>query len=680
MILTLSRFAAPALALPRPVKRGLVLVLDAGLCVLSVWLAFYLRSGSFVSLSGLAIWPTLASVALALPIFITSGLYRAIFRYSGLPALVAVARAMLLYGLAFAAIFTFWGVDGVPRTVGLIQPILLLLLVGASRAAARVWLGGLYHQQLRKASLPQALIFGAGSAGRQLASAMANSPEIRVVGFLDDDNRLHGHVLNGLPIHNPADLAEVLNGTSITDVLLALPSVSRQRRNEILNALKPHKVAVRTLPGLSDIATGKVNLSDVRELDVDDLLGREPVKPNGLLLNLNTHNKTVLVTGAGGSIGSELCRQILKTNPKQLLLVEMSEFALYQIHQELQVILAGERLGKNEPVDEDSFTAVDAVSERDIEIVPLLASVCDEVRMHEIMDTWKPHTVYHAAAYKHVPLVEHNPGEGVRNNVWGTRTCAEAAMRNSVRNFVLISTDKAVRPTNIMGATKRLAEMVLQALAEVNAAVTAQGGRVPSARTTFSMVRFGNVLGSSGSVVPLFRGQIKNGGPITLTHADITRYFMTIPEAAQLVIQAGSMGQGGDVFVLDMGQPVKIIDLACRMVELSGLTVKDEFNPSGDIELTVNGLRPGEKLYEELLIGDNPLPTSHPRIMKAHEDFLPWTELQSKLAALGLALDANDVLLIRTLLIGLVPGYQPEGEVVDWVHLANNKLPSTTSP
>jgi len=673
MIRTLSRFAAPALALPRAVKRGIVLVLDAALCLLSVWLAFYLRSGSFTPLSGPAIWPAVASVALALPVFITSGLYRAIFRYSGLPAMVAVGRAMLLYGLAFAAIFTFLGVDGVPRTVGLIQPILLLLLVGASRAAARVWLGGLYHQQLRKASLPQALIYGAGSAGRQLASAMANSPEIRVVGFLDDDDRLHGHVLNGLPIYNPADLTELLNVSPVSDVLLALPSVSRQRRNEILNALKIHKVAVRTLPGLSDIATGKVSLSDVRELDIDDLLGREPVKPNGLLLNLNTHHKTVLVTGAGGSIGSELCRQILKTNPKQLLLVEMSEFALYQIHQELQSILAGEQFSVSEPVDGESAEAVDEVIEPDIEIVPLLASVCDEVRMHEIMDTWKPHTVYHAAAYKHVPLVEHNPAEGVRNNVWGTRACAEAAMRNSVRNFVLISTDKAVRPTNIMGATKRLAEMVLQALAEVNAAVAAQGGRAPSAKTTFSMVRFGNVLGSSGSVVPLFREQIKNGGPITLTHADITRYFMTIPEAAQLVIQAGAMGQGGDVFVLDMGQPVKIIDLARRMVELSGLTVRDENYAEGDIEITVTGLRPGEKLYEELLIGDNPKPTQHARIMKAHEQFLPWSQLEGKLNALSIAMSVNDVPVIRGLLQQLVSGYQPSGEVVDWVHMAQER-------
>ncbi len=650
MIHRLSRFAAPALALPRPVKRGVVLALDTGLCVLSVWLAFYLRTGEWVSLAGPALWAVLAALVLALPIFITSGLYRAIFRYSGMPAMVAVARASLLYGTAYAAIFTFWGVDGVPRTIGLIQPLLLLLLVGASRAAARVWLGGLYHLQLRKAALPQALVYGAGSAGRELAAAMANSPEIRAVGFLDDDDRLHGHVLDGLPIHNPADLAEILNAAPITDVLLALPSASRQRRNDILNKLKPHKVAVRTLPGLSDIATGKVSMSDVRELDIDDLLGREPVKPNGLLLNLNTFGKTVLVTGAGGSIGSELCRQILKTQPKQMLLVEMSEFALYQIHQDLQAILAGEQ--------------------PEVEIVPLLASVCDEVRMHEIMDTWKPHTIYHAAAYKHVPLVEHNPAEGVRNNVWGTRVCAQAAMRSSVRNFVLVSTDKAVRPTNIMGATKRLAEMVLQALAVVNAAVAGQGGRAPGGRTTFSMVRFGNVLGSSGSVVPLFREQIKNGGPITLTHPEITRYFMTIPEAAQLVIQAGAMGQGGDVFVLDMGQPVRIIDLARRMVELSGLSVRDELQPDGDIELAVTGLRPGEKLYEELLIGDNPKPTQHPRIMKAHEQFLSWSQLEQKLNALNIAMSVNDVPVIRAMLKDLVSGYQPSGEVVDWVHMA----------
>ncbi len=643
MLRLLSRLAAPALALPRAAKRALVVLADTGLCVLSVWLAFYLRLGDFLSL---VVFPVLlasgVSVLLAIPIFVTSGLYRAIFRYSGLPAMTTMVRAMLLYGVLFAAVFTLYGVQGVPRTVGLIQPLLLLVLVGASRAAARVWLGGLYQNQIKKSDLPQVLIYGAGSGGRQLASALANSHEMRVVGFLDDDDRLHGHVLNGLPIHNPADLAKLLADVPVTDVLLALPSVSRQRRNEILAALSPHKLAVRTLPGLSDIATGKVSLSDVRELDIDDLLGREPVKPNGLLLNRNTYNKTVLVTGAGGSIGSELCRQILKTKPKKLLLVEMSEFALYQIHQELQSILAGT------PNDQaDGF-----------EIVPLLASVCDEVRMHEIMDTWKPSTLYHAAAYKHVPLVEHNPSEGLRNNVWGTRVCAEAAARHGVQNFVLISTDKAVRPTNIMGATKRLAEMVLQALAELHP------------RTCFSMVRFGNVLGSSGSVVPLFREQIKNGGPITLTHADITRYFMTIPEAAQLVIQAGAMGAGGDVFVLDMGQPVRIYDLASRIVELSGLTLKTQTNPEGDIEISVTGLRPGEKLYEELLIGDNPKPTQHARIMKAHEPFLPWVQLQGSLNSLEMAMSVNDVPVLRAFLQQLVPGYQPSGEVVDWVHLA----------
>jgi FlaA1/EpsC-like NDP-sugar epimerase len=518
------------------------------------------------------------------------------------------------------------------------------MFVGASRGAARVWLGGLYHQHLHKAALPQVLIYGAGNAGRQLASAIASSFEMRVVGFLDDDDRLHGHVLNGLAIHSPADLPAVLGSGTVTDVLLALPSVSRQRRNEILNTLKPYKLAVRTLPALSDITTGRVSLSDVRDLDVDDLLGREPVKPNGLLLNLNTHNKTVLVTGAGGSIGSELCRQILKTNPHRLLLVEMSEFALYQIHQELR----------------DSY---------DTEIVPLLASVCDETRMHEIMNTWKPSTVYHAAAYKHVPLVEHNPAEGVRNNVWGTRMCAEAALRNKVRNFVLISTDKAVRPTNIMGATKRLSEMVLQALAATQLQDIAANRQPDRIVTKFSMVRFGNVLGSSGSVVPLFRKQIKSGGPVTLTHADVTRYFMTISEAAQLVIQAGAMGTGGDVFVLDMGQPVKIQDLAKRMIELSGLSLSSAANPEGDIEITVTGLRPGEKLYEELLIGDNPKPTQHARIMKAHDQFLPWSQLESQLTTLGIALSLNDVPVVRSLLQQLVPGYSPHGEVVDWVHL-----------
>jgi FlaA1/EpsC-like NDP-sugar epimerase len=410
-------------------------------------------------------------------------------------------------------------------------------------------------------------------------------------------------------------------------------------------------------------------VNDLRELDIDDLLGREPVKPNGLLLNRNTHGKTVLVTGAGGSIGSELCRQILSTLPQKLLLVDMSEFALYQIHQELQTQLEAQ-----------------AAEDEACELIPLLASVCDAVRMQDIMATWKPQTVYHAAAYKHVPLVEHNPAEGVRNNVLGTRVCAEAAAANGVHNFVLISTDKAVRPTNVMGASKRLSEMVLQALdrslryARDDAiswddAISCDDAMshcepAKQSKTIFSMVRFGNVLGSSGSVVPLFRDQLKSGGPITLTHEDITRYFMTIPEAAQLVIQAGAMGTGGDVFVLDMGQPVRIVDLAKRMVELSGLVLKDELHPDGDIEITITGLRPGEKLFEELLIGDNPQPTQHPRIMKANEDFMPWHTLQLQLDKINMAVQTNDVPKIRGLLQSLVPGYQPSDEVVDWVHMA----------
>ncbi|OQA32251.1 MAG: UDP-N-acetyl-alpha-D-glucosamine C6 dehydratase [Betaproteobacteria bacterium ADurb.Bin341] len=638
----LNKLAVPVLAMPRAAKRLLALAVDASLCVLTVWLAFYLRLDEWVTFSGNSFWrpqwAVLASLIFALPVFVASGLYRAIFRYSGWPAIAAVAKATLIYGLLFAAVFTAIGVPGVPRTVGLIQPMLLVFAAGASRALARLWLGGMYQSQLKLAALPRVLIYGAGSAGRQLAAAMANSQEMRVVGFLDDDDRLHGHVLNGLPIYSPADLEGLVESLKISDVLLALPSASRHRRNEILSQMMNVKVSVRTLPSVSDLAQGKVTTSDVRELDIDDLLGRDPVVPNHFLLGKNVIGKVVLVTGAGGSIGSELCRQILQAGPATLLLVELSEFALYRIHQELQARLA------NQP-------------DSGIRLVPLLASVRDEERMREIMVTWKPQTVYHAAAYKHVPLVEHNPAEGIKNNVLGTLAAARAAVEQGVADFVLISTDKAVRPTNIMGASKRLAEIVLQALA------------AESSGTRFSMVRFGNVLGSSGSVVPKFRQQIRDGGPVTVTHADITRYFMTIPEAAQLVIQAGAMAKGGDVFVLDMGQPVKIMDLAVRMIELSGLTVRDEENPDGDIEIEVTGLRPGEKLYEELLIGDNPKPTSHPRIMKAHEEFLPWPQLEEKLNALRVALDVNDVGVVRRMLEQLVSGYQPHEEIVDWIYL-----------
>jgi FlaA1/EpsC-like NDP-sugar epimerase len=656
LIFPLNQFASRVIAMPRAAKQLIVVTVDTLLCLLSVYTSFYLRLGEFLIFSPSSLLPFLitsgASVGLSIPIFMFSGLYRAIFRYSGMPAMLTIARATLIYGILFSALFTFIGVLGVPRTIGLIQPIIVFLLVGASRAVARVWLGSFYQIETKRSSLPKALVYGAGIAGRQLASGMANSHEMRVVGYLDDDERLHGHVLNGLPIYNPMDLEEIASQKGITDVLLAMPSASRERRNQILALLSKLKLNVRTLPSLSDIVSGKVALSSVRELDIDDLLGRNLVKPNGVLLNRNTRNKTVLITGAGGSIGAELCRQVVKTQPKRLLLVEMSEFALYQINQEIRAVLKLHGGDLNESLD----------------VIPLLASVCDEIRMHEIMNTWKPNTVYHAAAYKHVPLVEHNPAEGFRNNVWGTKVCAEVAIRNGVQNFVLISTDKAVRPTNIMGATKRLAEMVLQAIGEANCFSNSVNNSSSSTRTCFSMVRFGNVLGSSGSVVPLFREQIKNGGPITLTHPDISRYFMTIPEAAQLVIQAGAMSSGGDVFVLDMGDPVRIYDLANRIVELSGLTLKNEKNPYGDIEIQVTGLRPGEKLYEELLIGNNPRHTLHPRILRAQEKFISWEQLLEELSSLDLAIRVNDMLTLRNILQKLVMGYQPNEKVVDWIY------------
>jgi FlaA1/EpsC-like NDP-sugar epimerase len=647
--------AASLLHMPRVAKRLLAVAVDIALCVLTVWLALCLRLEHWVQLAPAHWWAVMGSVLMALPLFIRFGLYRAIFRYAGWNAMVSLAQAMGLYALFFTTVFTVVSVPGVPRTVGVIQPLLLLVAVGFSRVVVRYWLGGLYRTLLQREHLPGVLIYGGGQAGRQLAAALSRSSEYRLLGFLDDDGRLQGNSLDGRIVYDPARLAQLIPDLGVTDVLLAVPSVTRERRLHILDTLRHLPVHVRTLPGMSDLASGRVTLSDVRELDSEDLLGREPVAPDDALLNRLIHGKVVAITGAGGSIGSELCRQIAACQPHTLLLVENSEFALYQIHREL-VALLGSETDPLDGSDGGSGGGGNARATPAVRLVPLLASVQDEARIAQIMQAWRPETVYHAAAYKHVPLVEHNPVQGLRNNVWGTWVCARAAQAAGARHFVLISTDKAVRPTNVMGASKRLAEMVLQALA-------AEPGS-----TTFCMVRFGNVLGSSGSVVPLFREQIQNGGPITLTHPDITRYFMTIPEAAQLVLQAGAMAHGGDVFVLDMGEPVRIIDLAQRMVELSGLQVKSEQNATGDIEIQITGLRPGEKLYEELLIGDNPQPTQHARIMKAQEDSLPWGELQTLLKALDEAMVHNDVAAVRGLLQVCVQGYQPAGEVVDWVH------------
>lgn len=628
------------LALPRVYKRLLAVSVDALACLFAVSFAYYLRIDAWIVPSGVQWTSFAAAVLFAIPIFISFGLYRAIFRYAGWPALMAVARAGVIYGLMYSTVFTIVGVTGVPRTIGIIQPILLFLLIGTSRGIARFWLGGGYETLLRAGERRRVLIYGAGATGRQLAAALANNQEMKVVGFVDDDPTLQGSVLNGDVIYPTSNLPELFGRLGIDDLLLALPSVTRKRRNEILEAVRGTRVLVRTLPGLSDLASGRVAISDIRELDIEDLLGRDAVGPNAILLSKNITGKTVMVTGAGGSIGSELCRQIILLNPAALVLVDMSEFGLYSIHKELESTLA--------------------VVEERARIVPLLASVANEAQMQTIISTWKPQTIYHTAAYKHVPLVEYNSVEGVRNNVFGTLAMAKAAIAANVQDFVLVSTDKAVRPTNVMGTTKRLAEMILQALTR------------ESSQTRFCMVRFGNVLGSSGSVVPLFREQIKQGGPITITHQDVTRYFMTIPEAAQLVIQAGAMATGGEVFVLDMGNPVRVVDLARNMIALSGLTLRDDENPDGDIEISVVGLRPGEKLFEELLIGNNPTPTNHARIMKAREDFLPWSALSPKLEQLYRDIGRADPLAVRHGLMDLVKDFSPYENMADLMYKKSN--------
>ena len=644
------------LSQPRRVKQMLVLAADAVMGVAAVWAAYSLRLDTLHwPFSPHQWWPYVIAPLLAAPIFWRNGLYRAVFRHSGMAALRALAVAVSLYAVLFFGVLVVAGWPDVPRSIGLLQPLILMVMVGGSRAAARQWLSSLSAGQRRNMPVSHLLIYGAGSAGVQIANAIATSHEFKLLGFIDDSPSLQGLTINRVPVYAPGNLNTIVSERGITDILLALPSITRARRNEILNELQPLPVHVRSLPGLTDLAHGRVALADIKDLDVEDLLGRDAVPPDRALLARNLLGKVVLVTGAAGSIGSELCRQILQEKPARLILVEHSEFGLYSIHQELQQLC--QRITEREG----------AV----VELAPLLANVRDYGRMLEICRAYQPHTVYHAAAYKHVPLVEHNPAEGVANNVLGTLNAARAAIETGVSHFVLVSTDKAVRPTNVMGASKRLAEMVLQALSAAPAASFGPGAPAINNRTRFAMVRFGNVLGSSGSVVPLFRRQIEAGGPITLTHAEVTRYFMTIPEAAQLVLQAGAMAEGGEVYVLDMGEPVRIIDLARRMVKLSGFTVRDENRPDGDIAIEVTGLRPGEKLYEELLIGDNPIATVHPRILKAREEFVPWEDFRGDLELLKQAVKANDTAALRRLLLKHVSGFTPDSQDSDLVGLAS---------
>ena len=626
---------------PRVAKFMLVMAFDTVMAVVAMWMAFSLRLDMLHQPYGTQWIAYGLAPLLAIPVFIRFGLYRAIFRYTGLAALVATAQAVAVYGALLFTLLLWNQWPGIPRTIGLLQPLIFLVLVGTSRALVRFWLSD--AGKVARQSEGRLLIYGAGSAGVQTATAIGITGQYKLVGFIDDDAAKHRRSINGAPVFGPDEIPDIVTKHQVTDILLALPSVTRERRNSIIESLRGLPVHIRTLPAWADLASGRVTVRDFRELDVEDLLGRTPVPPDADLLARDLTGRVVLVSGAGGSIGSELCRQIVLQRPRQLLLVEHSEFALYAIHQELQALCAA--------------------GELTTELVPLLGSVRNYPRMSALFKRYRPAMVYHAAAYKHVPMVEGNAGEGIVNNVFGTLNMARAALENSVARFVLISTDKAVRPTNVMGASKRMAELVLQALAGDRAPAFFDGaagtGMAQANHTCFTMVRFGNVLDSSGSVVPLFRRQLAEGGPLTVTHAEVTRYFMTIPEAAQLVLQAGAMAVGGDVFVLDMGAPVKIMDLARRVVELSGLTVREDGAATGDIAIQISGLRPGEKLYEELLIGDNPERTAHPRIMKAHEPCLPWVELTPELQALGAAAQADDVPAIKAMLKRLVQGYQP---------------------
>lgn len=636
--------AAYILNLPRPIKRMLVMVGDVLNCGLACWIAVSLRIGDFVDVNDQLIILSLVSFILAVSIFVKFGLYDVIFRYSGRHAFKAISGAMCVYTVPFASVSFVGLVEGIPRSVGLIQPMVLFFAVSASRLIPYLLLQG--HSFLRggKATKPRVLIYGAGAAGRQLASGLTINNEMKVVGFVDDDNRLMGRRLDGQRIFARNELAAEIKRRSVTHILLAMPSVPLHRHKAIIRGLSEYNVVVRRLPSLADLAEGRVKISDIRELDIDELLDRNTVLPNEALMSAPISGKTVLITGAGGSIGSELSRQVINWGAKTLILLEINEYALYAIHNELLA------LQKNSP--DETFP----------EIVPLLCSVQDRLRVNEVIKTWLPDTIYHAAAYKHVPIVEHNLAEGLKNNLFGTLVMAESARQMQVKDFVLISTDKAVRPTNIMGATKRLAEMTIQALQDQNDGVT-----------RFSMVRFGNVLDSSGSVIPKFKQQILDGGPLTVTHPEVNRFFMTIPEAAQLVIQASALAKGGDVFLLDMGVPVKILDLAKRLISLSGLSVRNEANPDGDIEILITGLRPGEKLYEELLICGTSEATSHPKIMRAREEFMNWDEFQLCLASLKEATSTNNVRAMSALIQELVQGYSPESDFVDWLHVEREK-------
>ena len=613
-------------------KRIISLVIDTILIITSFFFAYWTRLGEITAFDNHQIWFALiGTLIVTLIAFVKLGLYRAVLRYISFKALAMIAIGALISSISLV-LFSFFIDSFIPRTVPLIYFSYVFLLCGGVRMLVRYYIGLLLDKDN-----DSVLIYGAGSNGRQLAVMLKHSYRYRIRGFIDDNVKLHGSYLLGNKIFSPNDISRLVQKYNVKVILLAIPSASRSKRKAIIDSLIPLKIKVQTIPDMEDILQGNAKIDELREVHIEDLLGREPVLPNKDLLQKNILRKSVMVTGAGGSIGSELCRQIILNEPNALILFELSEFSLYSIHQELLEI-----------VKKNNIT--------NTKIYPVLGNVQDIERLDRVLSHFGVDTIYHAAAYKHVPLVEYNVIEGVKNNVFGTYNVARCAAEHNVKSFVLISTDKAVRPTNVMGASKRMAELCLQALSE----------QLNSSQTCFSMVRFGNVLGSSGSVIPLFRKQILKGGPITITHPDIIRYFMTIPEAAQLVIQAGAMAKGGDVFILDMGEPVKIVDLAKNLIQLSGLSVKDENNPKGDIEITYTGLRPGEKLYEELLIGgDNVRKTTHPRIMTAEEVYLPFEQLSEVLSELENSCKDANYMAIRQTLLNAPTGFKPTTEIVD---------------
>lgn len=657
----MDRMRSLLLGLPRRYKRVIQVLADVFLAWLALWAAFVVRLGvdEMINPVRMHLWLFVAAPIIAIPLFIRFGMYRAVMRYFGNDALIAIIKAVSLSSLVLAVVVYWYSnhQNVVPRSIIFNYWWLSLIMIGGLRLAMRQyflgdWFTAAQHVPFtnREDGLTKVAIYGAGAAGNQLVAALRMGRVMRPVAFIDDDTSISDRVISGLQVYKPKNIQRMIDATGAQEILLAIPSSNRVRRREILGFLEGFPLHVRSVPGFMDLASGRVKVDDIQEVDIADLLGRDSVPAQGELLEHCIKGQSVMVTGAGGSIGSELCRQILSLRPTTLLLFDHSEFNLYTILSELEHRVMRESLP--------------------VRLLPILGSVRNQGKLLDVMRAWRVDTVYHAAAYKHVPMVEHNIAEGVLNNVIGTLNTAQAALQAGVSHFVLISTDKAVRPTNVMGSTKRLAEMTLQALSRELAPVlfgdNANVSRVN--KTRFTMVRFGNVLGSSGSVIPLFHKQIKSGGPLTVTHPKITRYFMTIPEAAQLVIQAGSMGLGGDVFVLDMGEPVRIVELAEKMVHLSGLSIRSEQNPHGDIAIEFTGLRPGEKLYEELLIGDNVVATPHPMIMSANEDHLPWEILKSKLSELLTAVDTDDYSRVRQLLRDTVSGYSPDGEIVDWIY------------